>query len=273
MLKTELEQKAKLIELARALGQEPDPDLVAEVAAYLEFQAELRESVRSGLERDLFNALQDSKQQIQNFIKETAVLYPEPPSLDDLEKFITENTQEETHELVQETPQEIPTTSASSDTIAEQSLADLAAASISASIKRDSFQQPEPAASTDLVSLQRKVKYLEQWLGKISLAGPGGGASDTSNFTTYTTSLTANTYTVARKDYYIGVNYDGEVTITLPTGYIEPGRGLIIKDESSNCSLNPITISGNVDNDGYGFVLQIDNGSVQLLYHNGWRII
>ncbi|NDH81568.1 MAG: hypothetical protein EBY68_06395, partial [Actinobacteria bacterium] len=99
MLKTELEQKAKLIELARALGQEPDPDLVAEVAAYLEFQAELRESVRSGLERDLFNALQDSKQQIQNLIKETAVLYPEPPSLDDLEKFITENTQEETHEL------------------------------------------------------------------------------------------------------------------------------------------------------------------------------
>lgn len=272
MLKTELEQKAKLIELARALGQEPDPDLVAEVAAYLEFQAELRESVRSGLERDLFNALQDSKQQIQNLIKETAVLYPEPPSLDDLEKFITENTQEETHELVQETPQEIPTTSASSDTIAEQSLADLAAASISASIKRDSFQQPEPAASTDLVSLQRKVKYLEQWLGKVSLAGPGGGASDTSNFTSYTRLVQDSTYTVARKDYYIGVNVHAPVTITLPDT-AEAGRNLVIKDESGNCKHFPITLLGNIDNDANGLILKINNGAIQLIYRDGWRII
>ena len=272
MLKTELEQKAKLIELARALGQEPDPDLVAEVAAYLEFQAELRESVRSGLERDLFNALQDSKQQIQNLIKETAVLYPEPPSLDDLEKFITENTQEETHELVQETPQEIPTTSASSDTIAEQSLADLAAASISASIKRDSFQQPEPAASTDLVSLQRKVKYLEQWLGKISLAGPGGGAGSAQTLDRATKLITNSFYEITTKDYYIGVNYNNPVTIVLPT-VVNNGTEYIIKDESGNAKHNPITVIGTVDNDIGGFILRISNGAVQLLYRNGWRIV
>ena len=272
MLKTELEQKAKLIELARALGQEPDPDLVAEVAAYLEFQAELRESVRSGLERDLFNALQDSKQQIQNLIKETAVLYPEPPSLDDLEKFITENTQEETHELVQETPQEIPTTSASSDTIAEQSLADLAAASISASIKRDSFQQPEPAASTDLVSLQRKVKYLEQWLGKISLAGPGGGAGSAQTLDRATKLITNSYYEITTKDYYIGVNYNNPVTIVLPTA-VNNGTEYIIKDESGNAKHNPITVIGTVDNDIGGFILRISNGAVQLLYRNGWRIV
>lgn len=272
MLKTELEQKAKLIELARALGQEPDPDLVAEVAAYLEFQAELRESVRSGLERDLFNALQDSKQQIQNLIKETAVPYPEPPSLDDLEKFITENTQEETHELVQETPQEIPTTSASSDTIAEQSLADLAAASISASIKRDSFQQPEPAASTDLVSLQRKVKYLEQWLGKISLAGPGGGAGSAQTLDRATKLITNSYYEITTKDYYIGVNYNNPVTIVLPT-VVNNGTEYIIKDESGNAKHNPITVIGTVDNDIGGFILRISNGAVQLLYRNGWRIV
>ena len=273
MLKSDYEQKAKLIEFARALGQQPDQRLVNEVQAYLDFQKELRENARASIANDLKEVLASLKQEVSAVTVED---FPLPPSLDDLEQLI-ESTTEEQHDLDTETPQEISTTSSTAapdQALAEQSLTDLVAQSITQSVKKDSFQQPDPqTVPADLVSITRKLKYLEQWLGKISLQGAGGGASDTSNFTTYTTSLTANTYTVARKDYYIGVNYDGEVTITLPTGYVEPGRGLIIKDESSNCSLNPITISGNVDNDGYGFVLQIDNGSVQLLYHNGWRII
>jgi hypothetical protein len=174
--------------------------------------------------------------------------------------------------LVQETPQEIPTTSASSDTIAEQSLADLAAASISASIKRDSFQQPEPAASTDLVSLQRKVKYLEQWLGKISLAGPGGGAGSAQTLDRATKLITNSYYEITTKDYYIGVNYNNPVTIVLPT-VVNNGTEYIIKDESGNAKHNPITVIGTVDNDIGGFILRISNGAVQLLYRNGWRIV
>lgn len=54
---------------------------------------------------------------------------------------------------------------------------------------------------------------------------------------------------------------------------MENGRQLVIKDESGNASLNPITVLGNVDNDPNGFIIKINNGGIQLIYRNGWRII
>lgn len=271
-MKKDIQTKAKLIELARAFGQEPDADLVAEVTAYMDFQNRIRQSVRASMDSDLALVLSTEA------LKKSDPEYPRPPSLDDLEQLL----QEQPHELVQEPSQEtIVTTDARpqadtpaqpSGTLAEQSLTDLVSASISAGLKKDSFQQPEPAASTDLVSLQRKVKYLEQWLGKISLAGPGGGASDTSNFTSYTRLVQDSTYTVARKDYYIGVNVHAPVTITLPDT-AEAGRNLVIKDESGNCKHFPITLLGNIDNDANGLILKINNGAIQLIYRDGWRII
>lgn len=271
-MKKDIQTKAKLIELARAFGQEPDADLVAEVTAYMDFQNRIRQSVRASMDSDLALVLSTEA------LKKSEPEYPRPPSLDDLEQLL----QEQPHELVQEPSQEtIVTTDARpqadtpaqpSGTLAEQSLTDLVSASISAGLKKDSFQQPEPAASTDLVNLQRKVKYLEQWLGKISLAGPGGGASDTSNFTSYTRLVQDSTYTVARKDYYIGVNVHAPVTITLPDT-AEAGRNLVIKDESGNCKHFPITLLGNIDNDANGLILKINNGAIQLIYRDGWRII
>jgi hypothetical protein len=271
-MKKDIQTKAKLIELARAFGQEPDADLVAEVTAYMDFQNRIRQSVRASMDSDLALVLSTEA------LKKSEPEYPRPPSLDDLEQLL----QEQPHELVQEPSQEtIVTTDARpqadtpaqpSGTLAEQSLTDLVSASISAGLKKDSFQQPEPAASTDLVSLQRKVKYLEQWLGKVSLAGPGGGASDTSNFTSYTRLVQDSTYTVARKDYYIGVNVHAPVTITLPDT-AEAGRNLVIKDESGNCKHFPITLLGNIDNDANGLILKINNGAIQLIYRDGWRII
>ena len=88
-----------------------------------------------------------------------------------------------------------------------------------------------------------------------------------------TTLVTSNTYTVTSTDEYVGVNYAGPVTITIPSSS-NSGRIIFIKDESSNCSNNPITITGStVDNDATGAILQINNGSLQLLYRSGWRII
>ena len=90
---------------------------------------------------------------------------------------------------------------------------------------------------------------------------------------TYNTTLvTTSTYTATDEDHYIGVNYSGSCTITLPVG-ISNGEMLVIKDESGSASTNPIIVSGNVDNDAGGFTLQINNGSISLIYRNGWRII
>jgi predicted DNA-binding ribbon-helix-helix protein len=270
-MKRDLQQKAKLIELARALGQEPDPALVAEVQSYLAWERNLRSSIRNNLAQGLKKAAKKQEQP-----KPPITEYPQLPSLDDLDEFLLESKEEE-HELVQETPQEIPTSAEPSaattpNTVTEQSLADLVSASISQSVKRDSFQQPQaPTAAPDINSLVRKIQYLEQWIGKMSLLGPGGGASDTSNFTSFT-KLVSDNYTIARKDYYVGVNHSNPVTITLPET-AENGHNLVIKDESGNCSINPITVVGNVDNDPGGFILRINNGAIQMIYREGWRII
>ena len=87
-----------------------------------------------------------------------------------------------------------------------------------------------------------------------------------------TTLVTTASYTASVDDHYIGVNYSGTCTITLPSG-ISNGEQLVIKDESGSASINPIVVSGTVDNDAGGFTLHINNGSISLIYRNGWRIV
>jgi len=88
-----------------------------------------------------------------------------------------------------------------------------------------------------------------------------------------TTVVTTNTYTVLDTDYYIGVNYAGPVTITIPAS-ISAGREVVIKDESGNCETHNITVTAKVDNDANGFILAINNGAVHMLYRgDSWRII
>jgi hypothetical protein len=167
-------------------------------------------------------------------------------------------------------------------------------------------QVSEPNTSEyDINLINKKIKFLEQWIGKINNAGPGGGevnlrylddvdrasiydmrymrynatskkfefAEVNPHDIVYTTKLvTTSTYTVTSDDYYVGVNYAGATTITLPTSP-SSGRMIIVKDESGNAETNPITVAGTVDNDAGGFIIQINNGATQLIYRNGWRIV
>ena len=84
--------------------------------------------------------------------------------------------------------------------------------------------------------------------------------------------VTSNTYTVTDSDYYIGVNVPEYTTIILPL-VPDSGRMLIVKDESGFAQLNPIKLDGNIDNDPDGAEIRINNGGVQLIYRNGWRIV
>lgn len=173
-------------------------------------------------------------------------------------------------------------------------------------INNDSFQQPAPQpVDPNFTSLQRKVQFLEQAIGRIAATGPGSGEvnlrylDDIDRPTIYdmrflrynasskkfefaevnphdivftTTLVTTATYTVNDSDYYVGINYSGPTTITLPNAP-SSGRMLIIKDESSAAETNPITVLGTVDNDAGGVIIQINNGAIQLIYRNGWRIV
>lgn len=138
---------------------------------------------------------------------------------------------------------------------------------------KDSFQQPAPQpVDPNIAGIIKKMQFLEQAIGRIAAHGPGGGAGDVINLDHQTTLVTTPTYTVGRKDYYVGINYAGAVTITLPTN-VKNGRYIIIKDESGRCSKFPIIVQGNVDNDPDGFILRIDNGGIQMIYRDGWRIV
>lgn len=172
--------------------------------------------------------------------------------------------------------------------------------------KTASFQQPDPdVVSKDIDDIRAKIRFIEQAVGRIAATGPGGGevnlrwlddvARETiadgrwlkyngatkkfvfDEINPYqviynTTEVTTPTYTVQDEDFYIGVNYAGPVTITLPTT-ANSGRLITIKDEDGDAETNPITVVGNVDNDPGGFIIQINNGAIQLIYRNGWRIV
>ena len=85
------------------------------------------------------------------------------------------------------------------------------------------------------------------------------------------TSVTTASHTLAGDDYYVGINYAGVCTVTL--GTTTNGRVIVIKDESGAASTNNIILSGTVDNDAGGATIAIDNGSLTLIYNNGWRVI
>jgi hypothetical protein len=169
-----------------------------------------------------------------------------------------------------------------------------------------SFQQPDPDLVTpQMDDIRKKLKFMEQAIGKIAATGPGSGevnlrwlddvyrpsisdgrflryndtlkkfefAEVNPHDIVYTTILIDTpTYLVGGDEYYMGVNYVGPVTITLPATP-SSGRMIIIKDESGNASTNPITVLGTVDNDTGGFIIQLDNGAIQMIYRNGWRIV
>lgn len=85
------------------------------------------------------------------------------------------------------------------------------------------------------------------------------------------TILITGNYIVQLNDYYIGVNSPNPVTITLPTTILD-GKQYVIKDESGDLSSSPITIVGLIDNN-QDVIFQINNGSLTLIYRNGWGAI
>jgi hypothetical protein len=133
---------------------------------------------------------------------------------------------------------------------------------------------PEPVLAQPQKDLERELRYLREWIGKIAATGPGGGAAQIYNLDMPTTTVTGD-YVIKRKDYYIGVNSTVKTYITLPTAGVnlKNGRVVIIKDESGHAQLTPIAIVGTIDNDPNGAEIRINNGAVQLIYRDGWRII
>jgi hypothetical protein len=253
----------------------------------LKFKKTLSESKNEVTQNDsmsgLFDLLEQTKEEFQELNKEelSEVL---------IEEVFFENEEPSTKDLI----------SLAMDSISKEESSKFAQENTNLFSQPDS-KKPDP----NIKALQSKLKMLEDWVAKISMAGPGGGEvnfrylddvdsnsigenkyltynQDNRNFYfDYVTSnnisnntrvVTSNTYSLVSDDYYVGINYNGPTTIILqPTA--QNGKIIVIKDESGNCSINPITVTGNVDNDSGGFILKINNGAIQMIYRNGWRII
>jgi len=173
-----IKEKQLLVKWARAMNEPVDPALAEEVDRYNQLQQEIKESIRSNTINDLFDA---SKVAV-DIIKKVTIEYPKPPTLDELLSIV----QEESNELVQAQAAETsPTTeeASPSDTprtedVEPTDLISRAANHIHKEVKleENSFQQPQPTpVEKNFNDVQKKLKFLEQAIGKIAATGPGSG--------------------------------------------------------------------------------------------------
>jgi hypothetical protein len=145
-------------------------------------------------------------------------------------------------------------------------------------------QQNDPLTPLDqkFVTFDELQKHYNLFLTRIqqqlSTVG-GGGETNLAFMNVPVKTITSNSYNITYRDYYIGVNYAGAVTITLPHPDRE-GRKYVIKDELGECSKGTnryITIvpqSDNLIDNRDRAILAYDYGSLTFIWKsNSWRII
>jgi hypothetical protein len=253
-----LQEKRTLAEMARRFGQEPTPRLLAEIA-----ELEDEEQQRQHREAELRERITADLTEIFGKVTPNELVQSSPPAAPTATvpdaTVLTETPADPQLEINIETPR----------------LQDAVADYLSRQVRESTVVNPEPVLAQPQKDLEREVRYLKEWVSRIAATGPGGGAAQIYNLDIPAKSVTGD-YTIGRKDYYIGVSSTVKTYITLPAigSNVKEGRVVVIKDESGHAQLTPIAIVGTIDNDPNGAEIRINNGAVQLVYHNnGWRII
>lgn len=132
---------------------------------------------------------------------------------------------------------------------------------------------------TTFDDLQKHYKiFIDRIQQQLSTLG-GGGETNLTFMDVSVTSVTSNSYSIKPQDYYIGVNYAGAVTITLPKAERE-GKIFIVKDELGEASKGTnryITIfpfgSDLIDGRDRA-ILAYDYGSLTFIWKgNSWRVV
>lgn len=134
----------------------------------------------------------------------------------------------------------------------------------------------------NFVTLEDFNKHYSQFLSRIqqqlSTLG-GGGESNLTFMNVPVKTVTTSSYSITPRDYYVGVNFAGAVTITLPKADRE-GKTFIVKDELGEASKGVnryITIvpSGSDLIDGRDrAILAYDYGSLTFIWKsNSWRVV
>ena len=282
-----IKEKELLVNFARAMGQEVDPRLVEDVERINAIRNRVRESVSENIFKDLGAAVASAPKYEQDDgpltevqleqIKESVVPeieFPVPPSLDELLLVLNEQIEEVKNELVQTQPEEeSPETETSvSDTpepVAEQTISDRTSDFLSKS--KDSFQQPDPLkVAPDIDAITKKLRFLEQWISKVSMAGPGGGAvnlKDLDDVSKYSVATATNnqvlSYNAAMKFWVArslaaggGINW---TDLSVTTNTANGNGSLAYNDSNGVFTFTPANvISSNIDLTGYATVANLN---------------
>lgn len=155
---------------------------------------------------------------------------------------------------------------------------------------RETLAEPPQAKSADpLTPLNQKFATLEDlnrhyslFINRIQqqLATLGGGGETNLAFMDVPiTTVTSNSYQISYSDYYIGVNYAGAVTLTLPKADRQ-GKKFVVKDELGQASMGVnryITVlpygSDLIDGRDRA-ILAYDYGSLTFIWKDGsWRVV
>lgn len=173
----------------------------------------------------------------------------------------------------------------------------------------DLFNQPNvPKIDPTLKALQSKIKYLEDWIVKISMTGPGSGEVRLKNlddvdrntlgdgkilqyaaslnkfiwvtpalqYDIHTTTVTTSTYSVSSVDEYVGVQSTTTTPVTITLVPYPAVKRIYIKDEGRNASKNNITLISSVGTvEGSSSIVMTKDGESLTLIFNGtnWNIV
>jgi len=185
-----IKEKQFLVNMALALGQTPDPALVKEIDEH----NKLMESITvKGDEFGSFLAqlaqLKDEVETVKQVVEVKQQYfepkeYPKPPTLEELMAIVPEEVFDSIERPAYE-PDDGPLTEDQieqiEETVKEEVNPLIAAASShitkEVQMEANSFQQPEPTDPIlrSVEDLKKKIKFLEGWISKISMAGPGSG--------------------------------------------------------------------------------------------------
>jgi hypothetical protein len=199
---------------------------------------------------------------------------------DSFEKLFIEQLQPKKKKIIPEKIQEsqiVEVIEVKKDTLIEKSLGLLSEPS-NTKHKNDPITPLDQKFAT-FDDLQKHYStFLSRIQQQLSTLG-GGGETNLTYMDVPVTSVTSSSYTIKPQDYYIGVNYAGAVTITLPRADRE-GKIFIVKDELGEASKGTnryITVlpTGLDLIDGRDrAILAFDYGSLTFIWKsNSWRVV
>lgn len=177
-----IKEKQMLVKWAKAMNEPIDPALLEEVEKYERMLESVKKSVRSNLAEDLKLAaaiapivptivIEPQTAPEPSLVEVVVPNYELPPTLDEVMALLEETVDQVAEEVIKEEPQIVLD---NNESIIHQVVSKIAEEEVK---NKDSFQQPNPApVDKNLTDIQKKLKFLEQAIGKIAATGPGGGA-------------------------------------------------------------------------------------------------